>query len=192
MEKEIKQKTLKKAINTNPMANKKTMVSEAPIMAQERLSNIINNTPVTITIAGVEHPVNALKMGVQWLIAEEAVKIVKVENANMGDVLKHFAVNIPSVVHVLTMSVINDKDGIFLDFKKRIYSDEYNALYDTIMWESDSSTWMTSIVEIMNLIDVEVFFYITDAIQIVRGTVLTKKIKMEEAKLSHLERNMDK
>lgn len=155
--------------------------SETPIGAQERLSEIMNDEPRTIKVGKKDYKMYALRMGTQWLIAEEAVKIVKAENAAIGDVLKQFSVNIPSVVRCITLAILNDKDKIFKDERTREYTDEYQAMYDTIMWESDSSEWMGILLEVLNMVNVEVFFYTTDAVQMIREMTLKKKMTKKEA-----------
>ena len=100
----------------------------------------------------------------------------------MGDVLKQFAINIPSVVKCLVLAILNDKNAIFDDMRTRQYTKKFNALYDDLMWESDRNEWMNTLLEVMNMIDVEVFFYTTDAIQIVREMTLKKKMTKAEVR----------
>ena len=63
--------------------------------AMERLAQIMNDSPTIVKLQGTEWEIRALKPGTQWMIAEEACKIVKGENLSMGDVIKEFAINIP-------------------------------------------------------------------------------------------------
>ena len=117
------------------------------------------------------------------MIAEEACKIVKGENLSMGDVIKEFAVNLPSVAKVITLALLNDKD--------RINSDEYQQVYDQLLWgDYDIKDWATLLVEILNLLDVDFFFASTNVIQTVRNQALTRKTQAAELCLQ--ERSMGK
>lgn len=73
--------------------------------AMERLAQIMNDSPTIVKLQGTKWEIRALKPGTQWMIAEEACKIVKGENLSMGDVIKEFAINIPSVARVITLSL---------------------------------------------------------------------------------------
>lgn len=152
------------------------------IEAMERLAHVMNDTPTLMKLADTEFAITALKPGTQWLIAEEACNIAKVEDVNFADVIKQFAVNIPSVVHVLTLAILNDKDKIFSDYKSRTYSEEYKAVYDTIMWESNPNDWIALLVEVINMLSMDYFFQITNAVEMIRETALGRKKKMNEQK----------
>lgn len=152
-------------------------------VAMERLAQIMNDTPTIVRLQGTEWEIKALKPGTQWMIAEEACKIVKDENLSMGDVIKEFAVNLPSVAKVITLALLNDKD--------RINSDEYQQVYDQLLWgDYDIKDWATLLVEILNLLDVDFFFASTNVIQTVRNQALTRKTQAAELCLQ--ERSMGK
>ena len=141
--------------------------------AMARLAQIMNDTPTIVKLKGTEWQIHALKPGTQWLIAEEACKIVKNEGLSMGDVIKEFASNLPSVARVLTLALLNDKD--------RINSGEYSEVYDSLLWgDFTMENWVTLLVEILNLIDVDFFFASTSAIQTVRSQTLTRKTQAAE------------
>lgn len=148
----------------------------------ERLVKVMNDTPTVVKMKDTEFPITALKPGTQWLIAEEACKIMKAERGNFKDVIKQFSVNIPSVVHVITLAILNDKNRIFKDYKGRVYSDEYKSVYDTIMWETYPEGWLTLLVEIMNMLSMDYFFQSTNAVAMIREAALGRKMKMEELK----------
>ena len=65
--------------------------------AMERLAQIMNDSPTIVKLQGTEWKIRALKPGTQWMIAEEACKIVKgwatllVEILNLLDVDFFFA-----------------------------------------------------------------------------------------------------
>ena len=157
-------------------------IKTVSVESMERLAKIMNDTPTLIRMKDTEFAITALKPGTQWLIAEESCKIMKAEKGNMTDVIKQFSVNVPSVVHVLTLAILNDKDRIFKDYKKREYSDEYQMVYDTIMWETSPDNWLSLLVEIMNMLSMDYFFQSTNAIAMIREAALGRKMKMEELK----------
>lgn len=150
--------------------------------AMERLANVMNDTPTIVKMSKTEFAITALKPGTQWLIAEEACKILKAEKGNMNDVIRQFSINIPSVVHVITLAILNDKDRIYSDYKKREISDEYKSVYETIMWETNSESWIGLLVEILNMLSLDYFFQVTNAIAMIREMALGRKTKMEEQK----------
>lgn len=148
--------------------------------AMSRLAKIMNDTPSIVKMGNTEFPITALKPGTQWLIAEESCNIAKAEAANFADVIKQFSVNIPSVVRVITLAILNDKDRIFKDYKNREYSDEYQSVYETIMWETKPENWLGLLIEIMNMLSMEYFFQSTNAIAMIRETALGRKTKTDE------------
>ena len=150
--------------------------------AMERLAKVMNDTPTIVKMSNTEFAITALKPGTQWLIAEESCKIMKAEQGNFKDVIKQFAINIPSVVHVITLAILNDKIRIFEDYKSRKYSEEYQSVYDTIMWETSPDNWLSLLVEIMNMLSMDYFFQSTNAVAMIREAALGRKMKMEELK----------
>ena len=150
--------------------------------AMERLAKVMNDTPTIVKMSNTEFAITALKPGTQWLIAEESCKIMKAEQGNFKDVIKQFAINIPSVVHVITLAILNDKNRIFEDYKSRKYSEEYQSVYDTIMWETNPDNWLSLLVEIMNMLSMDYFFQSTNAVAMIREAALGRKMKMEELK----------
>lgn len=152
--------------------------------AMERLSDIMNNTPVRVSTSLGDFEITALKPGTQWLIAAEAVSIQKSEKGNFADMIKHFAESLPAVARVITLAVLNDKDRIFKDYARREYSDEYRALYDSLMWESDHSEWAGILVKVMQMLSFDFFFDITSVIATLRDMTLERKTTMAEQKSS--------
>lgn len=153
--------------NTNTPA---TPVSDA---SMERLARIMNDSPTIVKLRGTEWELKALRPGTQWLIAEEACKIVNQENLTMGDVIKLFAVNMPSVTRVITLALLNNKEDI--------YGERYQKVYDTLMWgDYDVKDWAVILSEILNLIDVDFFLASTNVVKILRQNTLDRKTTMEE------------
>lgn len=149
--------------------------------SMERLAKIMNDSPSLVKLHGTEWSITGLKPGVQWLIAEQACKVVKGEKSSMGDVIREFATNLPAVVHVITLALLNDKDRIFSDYGKRELSDEYRQVYDLLMWgEYDMKDWALLLGEVLNLISTDFFFESTNVIQTVREMTLTRKMTKAE------------
>lgn len=156
--------------------DKKKEITE--LQAQELLAQVLNNTPIPIEIDGTIYQITALKLGVQNLIAEESCKIQKAQDGNMLDLFKQFAQSIPAVIRCLCYAVLNDKDRIFSNYAKREYSDEYQALYESLEWCSDRSTWMEILVQIMNRIDLNFFYYAASTLTTLREQSLKTRKKI--------------
>lgn len=164
-----------------PKNNAVTSLTPISDESMERLAKIMNDSPSLVSLHGTEWCIKGLKPGVQWLIAEQACRIVKGEKMSMGDVIKEFSVNLPSVAHVITLALLNDKDRIFSDYGKRELSEEYHRVYDLLMWgEYDMKDWALLLGEILNLISTDFFFESTNVIQTVREMTLTRKTKKTE------------
>lgn len=157
-------------------------MNKVSVDAMERLAKVMNDTPTIMKMGKTEFAITALKPGTQWLIAEEACKIMKAEQGNFADVIKQFSINVPSVVHVITLAILNDKDMIFKDIRRREYSDDYKAVYDTIMWETSPDNWISLLVEIINMLSMDYFFQSTNVIAVIREVALGRKMKTEELK----------
>lgn len=161
---------------------KKKEIKEVSLEAMQRLAEIMNDSPTIAKMKNTEFPITALKPGTQWLIAEESCKIQKAENGNMIDIIKQYSINLPSVVHVITLAILNDKDRIYSDYKRKIYSEEYEAVRDTIMWNTDQQYWIGLLVEIMNKLSMDYFFQSTNAIAMIREMALGIKTRTDEQK----------
>lgn len=156
---------------------------QVSIEAQEKLIEILNDSPHLVSLANTNFEVRALKMGTQYLIAQEVIKINKVENANFGDIVKQFSINIPSVVRVIVLCILNDKKRIFKDGIEYLgYSDEFNALYDTIMWEGNIAEYGELLLECLQMLDISVFMQALDILSIFKSSVTMKREMMKEQK----------
>jgi hypothetical protein len=161
-----------KAVNTQKKQTiQKREVKKASDEAMERLVQVMSDSPSLIKLANTEWAITALKPAVQWEIAKIACEVHKVENAHYGDVLKGFATNLPAVVRVITLALLNDKERI---------ANEYDKVYDTLMWESKPNEWATLLFEILNLQDISFFLQITQVVEMFRQTTLQRKTTMEE------------
>ena len=168
---------LVKAVNKN----KKEKELEVSLEAQEKLVEILNDSPHLVALNGTKYEVRALRMGTQYLIAQEVIKINKVENANFGDIVKQFSINIPSVVKVIVLCLLNDKKRIYQDgIEYKGFSEEYNALYDTIMWEGNISAYGMLLFECLQMLDVSVFMEVLDILSVFKTAITMKREKTRE------------
>lgn len=151
--------------------------------AMERLIQVMTDSPTKVKLADIDWNITALKPAVQWEIAKIACEINKVEKATFGDILKGFSGNLPSVVRIVTLALLNDK--------KRI-EEEYDKVYDTLMWESKPEEWGTLLFEILSLCDVGFFLQTTNAVQMFRQLTLERKTTMKERRQLSQEPNGEK
>lgn len=158
-----KEKELKRPVNAKVASDE----------AMERLAQIMTDSPSLVKLANTEWAITALKPAVQWEIAKIACDVHKVEKATYGDVLKGFAVNLPAIVRVMTLALLNDKERI---------ENEYDKVYDTLMWESKPSEWAGLLFEVLNLQDIGFFLQITQVVEMFRQTTLQRKKTMDEQK----------
>lgn len=191
MAKLIKSNKTKKIQSEEP---KKDVLPEmSAFEAQSRLIQVMNDSPSIVKMGKTEFSIKGLKPGTQWLIAEESLKIQRNEEGNFADIIKQFAQNIPSVVKVITLAILNDKKRIYSGGDPdNGFSSEYQIIYDTIMWETDPSNWIGLLVEIMNMLSLDYFFASTNAIATIREMALGRKMTMEERKSLSLVPNMGK
>lgn len=160
------------------MAKQTKTTKDVSIDAQERLVEILNDSPHLVALNGTEYEVRSLRMGTQYLIAQEVIKINKVENANFGDIVKQFSINIPSVVKVIVLCLLNDKKRIYQDgLEYKGFSEEYNALYETIMWEGNISVYGMLLFECLQMLDVSVFMEVLDILSVFKTTITMKREK---------------
>lgn len=147
---------------------KKSVTEGVSDEAMARLARLMNDSPSIVKLHGTEWEIHGLRPGTQWLIAEEACKVVSNEKMSMGDVLREFGSNMPSVCRVLTLALLNDKE--------KIYGCAYGQVYDELMWgEYTLRDWAGLLSEVLQLIDVDFFFATTSAVRILRQSTLERK-----------------
>lgn len=164
---------IEKAVNKNKGKAKNTEFKVASDDAMMKLAKVMTNSPTLVSLANAGWEVTALKPAVQWEIAKIACEIHQVENASYGDVINGLAKSLPNIVRIITLALLNDK--------KRI-EEEYDVVYDMLMWESKPSEWANLLLEILNLHDIGFFLQITQVTEIFRQTTLQRKKTMEEQK----------
>lgn len=171
-------KVIKAERSTASIQASKEVVQRASDEAMEKLARVMTNAPSIVKLAGIGWEVSALKPAVQWEIAKLSCDVKREDKATFGDVLKGLSTNLPSIVRIVTLALLNDK--------KRI-EEEYDKVYDTLMWESNPSEWANLLYEILQLIDVSFFFQITDVVEMFRQLVLQKRTMMDEQLSSYQE-----
>ena len=157
------------------------VASEVSLDYQERLAEILNDSPRLVSLNGTEWEIRALRMGTQYLIAQEVIKINKVENANFGDIVKQFAVNIPSVLKILTFALLNDKNKIFKDGNENEgFSELYEATYNTLAWECEVSEFGNILLETLQLLDISFFTQATHIVEMFKTATTARRTTTKE------------
>lgn len=172
-----------KAENNNKKTQKQVEKKrqDVSLEAQERLAEILNDSPRLVSLNGTEWEIRALRMGTQWLIANKCIQVAKVESANFGDIVSQFAVNIPAVVEVLVLALLNDRHKIFKNGNEQEgYSELYKATYDTLMWECNTSEFGMIFLETLQLLDVNFFTESCRMLQIFREMTMARKRTLEQ------------
>lgn len=160
---------IQKAKNTNTATKDKPFIP-ASDEAMMKLARVMTDAPTLVKLANAGWEVRALKPAVQWEIAKIACDIHQIENASYGDVITGLAKNLPNIVRIITLALLNDKQRI---------EEEYDAVYDMLMWESKPSEWANLLLEILNLHDIGFFLQITQVTEIFRQMTLQKRRMME-------------
>lgn len=148
-----------KAVNSKKQEIEKAQeVAEVNLEAQERLVEILTDSPRIVSLNGSEWAIKALRMGTQYLIAKKVIEIKRAEDNTFGDIIQQFAVNIPAVIEVITLALLNDKNKIFKNgVDGGEYSELYEATYQTLMWECKVEDFGNLLLEILQLIDTNFF-----------------------------------
>lgn len=159
------------------------VASEVSLDAQERLAEILNDSPRLVSLNGTEWEIRALRMGTQYLIAQEVIKINKTESATFGDIVKQFAVNIPSVLKILTFALLNDKNKIFKNGNENEgFSELYEATYNTLAWECEVSEFGNILLETLQLLDVSFFTQATHIVEMFKTATTARRTTTKEQK----------
>lgn len=149
--------------------------------AQQKLAEILNDTPHLVNLEGTDYAVTRLKNGTQYLICEEACKVQMQENAAFGDVMKCFAVNMPSVIKVLTLALLNDKKRIYKEGDKtQGFSDEFKTTEATLMWEVGNEALANLLFEVFSMLDVNFFLTSSEIVKTMRE-MMTKRAKQQNS-----------
>mgnify|MGYP006976592732 CR=1 FL=1 len=173
----------RKGNKTTSTKKKEVLPSEVALDAQERLAEILSDSPRLVSLNGTEWEVKALRMGTQYLIAQEVIKINKVENATYGDVVKQFAVNIPSMLKILTLVLLNDKKKIFKNGDEGAgFSEQYEATYNTLAWECNVNEFGNIFLESLQLLDIGFFMESCRIVEMFKVATTARRTTTKEQK----------
>ena len=151
-------------------------ISQVSLESQERLAEIMNDTPRLVSLNGTEWEIRALRMGTQWLICKKCIEVAKTENATFGDIIKQFATNIPAVIEVLVLALLNDKRKIYKDGDERNgYSELYYSTYNTLMWDCKVEQFGDIFLSVLQMLDVSFFMESHRILEIFRESTMMRK-----------------
>lgn len=180
---DMEERKIVKAVNSMKKEEPKKDLSVVSLEAQERLAEILADSPRLVSLNGTEWEIKALRMGTQYLIAQEVIKINKVENANFGDVIKQFAVSMPSVLKVLTLALLNDKNKIFKNGdESEGFSELYEATYNTLAWECEASEFGNILLETLQLLDTSFFLESCRIVEMFKVATTARRTTTKEQK----------
>lgn len=162
-------------------ANKE--ITQVSLDSQERLAEIMNDSPRLVSLNGTEWEIKALRMGTQWLISKKCIEVAKAENATFGDIIKQFTTNIPSVVEVLVLALLNDKKKIYKDGDEgNGFSDLYYATYNTLMWDCKVEQFGDIFLSVLQMLDISFFMESHRILEIFRESTMARKNQNLEQK----------
>ena len=154
----------------------KPALDQPSLDSQARLAEISNDGPRVVLMKGTESDVRTLRMGTQWLSSKVVSDMIKDEAKTFGDIMRQFSVNIPAILDVLTLCLLNDKAKIFKDGKQEYgYSELYHATRDTLEWDCDVTDFGNILLECLQLMSVDFFLQSRDILEIFKKSVLEKK-----------------
>lgn len=150
--------------------------------AQATLAEIMNNTPHKVNLEGTPYALTRLKKGTEMLICEEAIKVAKGENMAFGDIMKQLATNTPSIMRIITLAMLNDKNRIYKDGNELLgFSDEFEALYKTLMWDvTNDESIIEILMEILKMLDVRFFLTSSEVVRNLRNS-MTRTVQPQES-----------
>ena len=158
-------------------------ISQVSLESQERLAEIMNDSPRLVSLNGTEWEIKALRMGTQWLISKKCIEVAKAENATFGDIIKQFTTNIPSVIEVLVLALLNDKKKIYKDGDEgNGFSDLYYATYNTLMWDCKVEQFGDIFLSVLQMLDVSFFMESCRILEIFRESTMARKNQNLEQK----------
>ena len=162
-------------------ANKE--ITQVSLDSQERLAEIMNDSPRLVSLNGTEWEIKALRMGTQWLISKKCIEVAKAENATFGDIVKQFATNIPAIVEVLVLALLNDKKKIYKDGdESNGFSELYYTTYNTLMWDCKVEQFGEIFLSVLQMLDVSFFMESCRILEIFRESTMARKNQNLEQK----------
>ena len=144
--------------------------------SQNRLAEILADSPSIEKLAGTEWEMRPLRMGTQYLIVNEVCKINKAESATYGDILKELLVSMPALCNVLALALLNDKNKIYQNGDtNQGFSKLFKRTCDTIMWNANRDEIGQIMLDCLQMVDVSFFMEALGMLQIFRASVTEKK-----------------
>ena len=171
-----KEKVIKAVRSKKAYKESKPALDRPSLDSQARLAEILNDSPRLVSLNGTEWEVRALRMGTQWLIAQRAADVLREESKTFGDIIRQFSLNIPAILDVLTLCLLNNRFKIFKDGKQENgYSELYYATRRTLEWDCDVAEFGNILLECLQLLSVDFFLQSRDILEIFKKSVLEKK-----------------
>ena len=144
--------------------------------AQYRLAEILSDAPSIIKFAGTEWEIRPLRMGTQYLIANEICKLHKLEHANYDDAIQGLEASIPATAKMITLVLLNDKNKIFQNGdQNQGYSRLFKKTYDTVLWNAERNEMGDPFGECVSLLDVSFFMEALVIFQSLQQEITRKK-----------------
>ena len=170
------EKVIKAVRSKKAYKESKPALDHPSLDSQARLAEILNDSPRLVSLNGTEWEVRALRMGTQWLIAQRAADVLREESKTFGDIIRQFSLNIPAILDVLTLCLLNNRFKIFKDGKQENgYSELYYATRRTLEWDCDVAEFGNILLECLQLLNVDFFLQSRDILEIFKKSVLEKK-----------------
>lgn len=171
-----KEKVIKAVRSEKAYKESKPTLDQPSLDSQARLAEILNDSPRLVSLNGTEWEVRTLRMGTQWLISKVVSDMIKDETKTFGDIMRQFSVNIPAILDVLTLCLLNNRFKIFKDGKQENgYSELYYATRRTLEWDCDVAEFGKILLECLQLLSVDFFLQSRDILEIFEKSVLEKK-----------------
>lgn len=158
---------------------RKDINEEVSNEAKRKLIEVLNDSPSINKLKDAEIEITALKMGTKWKICE-VFKEYKLSEPDTENVIIAMANNIPVLVKIITLAILNDKDRI---------RNEYEEMYQTIMWNCTESDLTTLFMDIIGKLDTDFFFANIKSTKIFLKLTADRRMLKEERDQLSLEQN---
>ena len=176
-----KEKVIKAVRSEKAYKKSKPTLDQPSLDSQARLAEILNDSPRLVSLNGTEWEVRTLRMGTQWLIPQKCIQVAKVESANFGDIIKQFSVNIPAIVEILVLALLNDRRKIFKDgIESNGYSELYQSTYETLMWDCKVEDFGNIFLDVLQMLDVSFFMESHRILEMFRAATMARKRTPEQ------------
>ena len=174
-----------KAVSTKKaeLKQKQEVEQTVDLEAQDRLVEVLTDSPRIVSLNGTPWEIRALRMGTQYLIARKVIEIDKSEKGTFGDIMKHFAVNVPAVIEVLTLALLNSKEKIYKNgVEGSEFSELYWTTYETLMWRCNVQEFGPLLLEVLQMLDTSFFLESCRILEMFKASTTARKTPMAEQK----------